>query len=161
MSHARDGAANGSAARGMSAHSLPDPVHEPAFYDGVPAKRLLAFVIDAVVILVVSVLTLPFTAFLGLFFFPFLMAAVGFAYRLLTLVLSSATWGMRLMSIELRERDGLRLTPMVAFGHVVGFYVSFAIFPLQVISVGMMAFLGRGQGLSDMILGTAMINRPV
>lgn len=139
---------------------LPDPARERAFYADVPAKRFVAFIADTVIILVFSLLALPLTAFLGLYIFPVFMAVVGFLYRLTTLALSSSTWGMRLMAIELREADGLRLRPVTALLHVGGLYLSFAILPLQVVSVVLMAVLGRGQGLSDLILGTAMINRP-
>lgn len=143
-----------------SGPGLPDPVRERAFYAGVPAKRLMAFIADTVLILVFSLLALPLTAFLGLFIFPLFFAVIGFIYRLTTLALSSSTWGMRLMAIELREADGLRLRPVTAFLHVGGLYLSFAIMPVQVVSILLMAALGRGQGLSDLILGTAMINRP-
>jgi len=139
---------------------LPDPVHERAFYADVPAKRLVAFIADTVIVFVMSLVALPLTAFLGVFFFPVFMAVIGFLYRITTLALSSSTWGMRLMAVELREADGLRLRPVTAFLHVAGLYLSFAIAPLQVVSIVLMAMLGRGQGLSDLILGTAMINRP-
>lgn len=139
---------------------LPDPTRERAFYQDVPTKRLIAFVVDTVIIFAVSLLALPLTAFLGLLFFPVMMGVIGFVYRFATLAMLSCTWGMALMAVELREADGLRLQPVTALLHVSGLYLSFAIIPLQVLSVGLMAGLGRGQGLSDLILGTAMINRP-
>jgi len=74
---------------------LPDPHRSAEFYDGIPTKRLLAWVVDTVLIGLVSVLVLPFTAFTALFFFPALMLVVGFAYRWFTLAGGSATWGMR------------------------------------------------------------------
>lgn len=143
----------------MRGPGLPDPGREPAFYANVPAKRLVAFVVDLLVTLVLSLVALPLTAFLGLFFFPFFFGMVGFLYRLLTLRSRSATWGMRLMSLELRESDGLHLRPRTALWHVGGLYLSFAVPPLQVVSVLLMAVLGRGQGLTDLVLGTAMTNR--
>jgi uncharacterized RDD family membrane protein YckC len=67
---------------------------------------------------------------------------------------------MRLMAIELREADGMRLSGGTAFLHTLGYSLSIAILPLQFVSVIAMVALGRGQGLTDLILGTAMINRP-
>ena len=139
---------------------LPDPATEPAFYDGVTLKRALAFLVDAGLILGLGLIILPFTAFTALFFFPVFLGTVGFLYRWATLAGGSATWGTRLMAIELREADGMRLRPMTALLHVTGFYLSWAITPLQLVSAVMMVALGRGQGLTDVVLGTAAINRP-
>jgi uncharacterized RDD family membrane protein YckC len=141
-------------------HGLPDPVTEAAFYDGVTFKRAIAWLVDVVLIAVISALVVPFTAFTALFFFPFLMLVLGFLYRWATLAGGSATWGMRLMGIEIRERDGQRLTGTTALLHTLGYSVSVAMAPLQLISVVLMVVGGRGQGLTDMVLGTAAINRP-
>lgn len=139
---------------------LPDPAREPDFYRGVSGKRAIAWLLDVVLIAVISALIVPFTAFAALLFFPFLMLTIGFLYRWATLAGGSATWGMRLMAIELRQADGGPLTGRTAFLHTLGYTVSVAIAPLQLISAILMVALGRGQGLSDMILGTAAINRP-
>jgi uncharacterized RDD family membrane protein YckC len=140
---------------------LPDPVREAHFYSGVTMKRGLAWVIDVVLILGLSLVILPFTAFTAVFFFPLFWLVVGFFYRWATIASRSSTWGMRIMAIELREQDGLRLSGGTALLHTIGYTVSVAMAPLQLISVILMIVSGRGQGLSDMILGTAAINRPV
>jgi uncharacterized RDD family membrane protein YckC len=85
---------------------------------------------------------------------------VGFTYRWFTIAGRSATWGMRLMGIELRDHTGARLNGTLALVHTLGYTVSVAAMPLQFISMGMMALTPRGQGLSDTMLGTAAINRP-
>ena len=139
---------------------LPDPVTDSAFYRGVPTKRALAWVVDVVIVAIACVLVLPFTAFTGLFFFPVLMLTVGFFYRWFTIASGSATWGMRLMAIELRNIAGARLTAGEAFLHTAGYTVSVVTAPLQLISMVLMLATPRGQGLSDMVLGTAAINRP-
>lgn len=139
---------------------LPNPVTEPAFYAGVSGKRFFAWCFDAVIIAVLCLLVVPFTAFTAIFFLPLLWLVVGFLYRWATLAGRSATWGMRLMAIELREADGLRLSGGTALIHALGYTVSVTVAPLQVISVILMLALGRGQGLTDLIIGTAMINRP-
>ncbi|MFY9320584.1 MAG: RDD family protein, partial [Lentibacter algarum] len=49
---------------------LPDPHYQPEFYADVPLKRLISWAIDTVIIVLLVVLILPFTAFTGLFFLP-------------------------------------------------------------------------------------------
>ena len=87
---------------------LADPVTQPQFYRDVAGKRLMAWVADTILIALICLLILPFTAFLAAFFFLGLMAVVGFAYRVITLAGGSATLGMRLFAIEFRDRDGAR-----------------------------------------------------
>jgi uncharacterized RDD family membrane protein YckC len=141
-------------------HGLPDPVREPDFYEGVTVKRALAWVVDAGLTFGLCLLALPLTAFTALFWWPLLWLMVGFLYRWATLAGGSATWGMRLMGITIRDRDGSRLDPATSFAHVLGYTVSVAFFPLQLASIGVMIALGRGQGLTDLALGTAAINKP-
>lgn len=141
-------------------HGLPDPVREPEFYAGVTVKRGLAWVVDAGMTFLFCLVALPFTAFTALFWWPILWLMVGFLYRWATMAGRSATWGMRLMGITIRDRDGSRLDGATAFAHVLGYTVSMAVFPLQIISIALMIGLGRGQGLTDLALGTAAINKP-
>lgn len=139
--------------------ALPDPETQPEFYADVPTKRLLAFVVDTAVILVLCLLVVPFTAFTGLFFFPALMVVIGFAYRVVTIARGSATWGMRLVAIEFRATDGRRFDLGLAFAHTLGLSISFALPLLQVASIVLMLTRPRGEGLSDLVLGTVAINR--
>lgn len=132
---------------------------QPQFYEGVPAKRLLAFFVDTLIILALTLIAIPFTAFIGLFFLPFLYLAIGFAYRVVTLSRSSATWGMQLMAIELRTNDDARFDLPLAFFHTLGFVVSLAMPLLQLISIVLMLSTDRRQGLTDMALGTVALNR--
>jgi len=139
--------------------ALPDPETQPEFYADVPAKRLVAFVVDTLVIIVLSLLVVPFTAFTGLFFFPVLMAVIGFAYRVVTITRGSATWGMRLVAIEFRAADGRRFDLGLAFAHTLGLTISFGLPLLQVVSIVLMLTRPRGEGLSDLVLGTVALNR--
>ncbi len=137
----------------------PDPATQPEFFSGVPTKRLLAWVIDTALILALSLLILPFTAFTGLFFFPFLFLVAGFVYRWVTLTGASATWGMRAMAIEFRTADGQRFDGAAAFMHTLGFTVSVAFAPLQLVSIALILISEKGQSLTDHVLGTVAINR--
>ena len=138
---------------------LPNPDTQPEFYADVPLKRLLAFLVDTVVIIGISLLIVPFTAFTGIFFFPLLTAVVGFAYRVVTLARGSATWGMRLTAIEFRDAKGARFDLSQAVLHTLGFTVSLSIPILQVISIVLMLTGERAQGLTDRMMGCVAINR--
>ncbi len=145
-------------------YGLPDPTTQFEFYDGVAPKRAIAWLIDMAVTGLISLpFMLPFlaTAFLivPLFAIPVIFAITGFLYRWFSIASGSATWGMRFMAIELRDRDGHRLDSNTAFLHTLGTTLSFAISPAQLVSVAAMLLSERGQGLTDMVLGTAMLNR--
>jgi len=140
-------------------HALPDPFAQPQFYDAVPTKRLIAWLIDSVITVLLCLLVVVFTAFVGLFIWPFLFLVLGFAYRVVTIANGSATWGMRFAGIELRDATGARLDLGQAVAHTAGFTISVAIPVLQVISVVMMLTGARGQGLTDTVLGTVALNR--
>ena len=145
----------------MSAQTwtIPDPVMQPEFYADIPLKRLLAWVVDVIVTTVMVLMIIPFTAFTGLFFLPLLFLTVGFLYRWMTLAGGSATWGMRLMAVEMRDGYGRRFDGGTAFLHTLGYTVSLAFPVLQVISIVMMVMGQRAQGLTDNVLGTVAINR--
>ncbi|MEJ8560832.1 RDD family protein [Yoonia sp. GPGPB17] len=131
---------------------------DPRLYDGVIIKRGIAWVFDVVMIAMLCALVLPFTAFTGIFFFPALMLFVGFIYRWFTLAGGSSTWGMRLMGIRFRDLYGAPLSSGLAFAHTLGYTVSITVAPLQLISIIMMLLTRRGQGLTDLVLGTEAIN---
>ena len=139
--------------------SIPDPYHQPEFYADVPLKRLLAWVVDCLLVALLVMVIVPFTAFVGLFFLPALFLVLSFIYRWITLAGGSATWGMRLMAIELRDGYGRRFDAQMAFFHTLGYSVSIAFPVLQIISVVLMVTGSRAQGLTDNMLGTVAINR--
>ena len=136
-----------------------DPATEAEFYDGVPLKRLLAWVVDVVLIALLTVVAVPLTAFIGLFFLPLLFAVIGFLYRWVGLTRHSATPGMRIAAIEIRDRDGQRLDPLTSLLHTLGYVASVSIFPAQLVSIALMLVTPRRQGLTDLVLGTAAVRR--
>ncbi len=147
--------------------AVPDPTQDNQFYDGVVMRRLVAFCIDLVVILVlwcivlvvgllISVLTLGLATPLAMAVF----AATGFLYRWAMLSERSATVGMLLTGIEVRNAGGNRLDPVMAFLHVAGFYLSVFVTPLLVIGWFMMLSSPHRRLLHDVPLGTVVINRP-
>ena len=143
----------------MYTAALPDPQYQPEFYSDIPPKRLMAWVIDVALILMLTLVALPFTAFIGLFFLPVLYAVIGFIYRVMTIAGGSATLGMRVMSVELRTAQGETLDFGSAFLHTTGYYISCIMALVQLGSMVLMLTSERGQGLTDMFLGTVMLNR--
>lgn len=143
----------------MFSTAYPDPVSQGHFYADVPAKRLIAWGIDTVLIAFLVALLVPFTGFLALFFLGGLYLVINFLYRWIGLSRHSATLGMRVMGVEFRDARGDRLDVVTGFVHTLGYSLSVAfVFP-QAISVLLMAFGRRGQGLSDLVLGTVLVNR--
>lgn len=149
----------------FSLAGLPDPDHDPQFYRGVPARRFAAWLIDVAIILCVgvpiAVLFGVLTLGIGFLAFPLIVPAVGFAYRVWTISDRSATWGMRIMGIEFRRGDGRRFDFPTALGHVAIYTVSMMFVLVQMVSCVMMVGTRYGQGLSDIVLRTTAINRPI
>lgn len=143
----------------MFASPLPDPEYQSEFYDGVAAKRGLAWVVDTILTGALTLVIVPFTAFTALFYLSFLYIMVNMIYRWVTLARGSATLGMRLAAIEFRRADGQRLDGATALVHTLGYAISMGMVLPQLLSVAMMLLSARGQGLTDMVLGTVAINR--
>jgi len=140
--------------------ALPDPIDEAEFYQGILTKRFLAWLVDVSLITGLTILAGILTLTIALFFWPIAFLTIGFLYRTATLANRSATWGMRLMGIELRGHDGFRFETRDAALHVAGYYASMVFFLPMVASVVAMFVTDRRQSLTDLVLGTAAINRP-
>ncbi len=138
---------------------LPDPDQNAEFYADIPLKRFLAWLADTVVITLVCIVVLPFTAFTALFYFPVFYVVIGFIYRVLTISGRSATWGMRLVAIEFRNRSGERFDFGTALLHTLGYSVTIAFLIPQIASIVLMITGARRQGLTDLVLGSAAINK--
>lgn len=146
---------------------LPDPARDPQFYQGVPLRRLVAFVIDTAVIVLLMASIAVVAGLIGLASFGLGwvlivpgFALAGFLYRFTMLRERSATLGMLAAGIELRGPDGARVDAGLAAVHTLGFYATLYLPVLMVLGIAMMGFNPRRQLLHDLPLGTAMINRP-
>lgn len=139
----------------------PDPDIDPQFYQGVPAKRLLAFAIDVIAVWGIAILASLLTLGVGFIFFAFIVVVVDAIYRITTITNHSATFGMRIMGIELRDAQGQPFNLVHAVAHTIMFYVAAAFVIVQLISVLMMAGSHYGRGVHDLPIGSTMINRPL
>ena len=143
-----------------SLSALPDPDTQAGFYEGVALKRLLAWVVDTVLIALATIVVATLPLFIGWFFLPLIFLVLSIIYRAGTISASSATPGMRLFNVELRNNQGMPLSNGEAIVHTLGYLVSTAFFLPQVISILLIMLSPRGQALHDYITGTALINKP-
>ena len=146
---------------------VPDPDRDPQFYQGVPLRRLVAFAVDIVIVLFL-LLGLVFVGgalSLGAIFFagPLVMvmfSITGFLYRWIMLAQRSATVGMMLTGIEVRDGKGDPMNNVTAFIHTAGFYATFFFLPLLFIGWFLMFSSPHRRAMHDLILGSVVINRP-
>lgn len=138
---------------------LPDPDRQPEFYQSVATKRFIAWLFDIAFISLLCTVAILLTLGLGFFVLALIYAVVSFVYRVVTIANGSATLGMRFMGIELRDSFGERMDTGKAVAHTAGYFVSMAFPVLQIISIIMMLTSARCQGLTDMFLGTVMLNQ--
>jgi uncharacterized RDD family membrane protein YckC len=147
-----------------------DPFANPELFEGVLARRSMAFVIDLVII------TIP-VIFAAVFIFVLGIVTLGLGWALFwlawpaTIVWAivyygscfggphSATVGMRVMDLELRTWYGAPGYFVLGATHAVLFWVSISFLSPLVLLVGL--FNGRRRLLHDVILGTIIINSSV
>ena len=73
--------------------------------------------------------------------------------------MGSATFGMRIMAIELRHASGHQLDFITSVFHTIGLYVSYAFVLVQLLSIGMIVMREDRKSLTDMVIGTVIVNR--
>ncbi|MEO0343096.1 MAG: RDD family protein [Pseudomonadota bacterium] len=139
---------------------LPDPVQNKNFYEGVAPRRFMAWVLDSLIILVLSLIAMVLSFFTLIFVAPFLVFFISAGYRWLLMRENSATLGMRWMHIEIRNGAGERLGDKQALFHSALFSALFFIPILPIIGMILMATNRFGQGLHDLPFGTTAILRP-
>lgn len=146
-----------------------DPATQPEYFEGVLARRLLAFAIDAVIIIAPIVLLAIFifvfgivTLSLGWMLFPVLGPAFviwAIWYNAMTLGSpASATLGMRAMDIEMRTWYGAPCYSLLGAVHAVLFWVSLSALTPFVLVVAL--FNDRRRLLHDFVAGTVVVNTP-
>ena len=107
----------------------PDPVARPAWFDGVVLRRSIAYLIDGAILFIIgAALFIALSIFglltlgLGFHLFP-LLSLVPIAYS--TLLIGgpdSATWGMRMMDVQVRSWSGERPNMIQALVMTLLFY---------------------------------------
>jgi uncharacterized RDD family membrane protein YckC len=146
-----------------------DPVLNPELFEGVLARRVVAFLIDFLVI------AIP-VALAAMFIFAFGIVTLGFGWALYWLLPPasviwaiayfgaslggprSATIGMRVMELEMRTWYGAPAYFVLGAVHAVAFWFSVSAFTPFVLLVAF--FNQRKRLLHDIVLGTVIINNP-
>ncbi len=146
-----------------------DPVRNPELFEGVLARRVIAFAIDFILIAIPVV-----AAAMLIFAFGIITLGLGFAlYWLLspaTVIWAlvyfgmtlggphSATVGMRVMELEMRTWYGAHAYFVLGAVHAVVFWVTVSVLTPLVLLVCF--FNERRRLLHDILLGTVIINNP-
>jgi uncharacterized RDD family membrane protein YckC len=142
-----------------------DPVKEPRPFQSVIRKRVLAFIVDAIIITVLTAVTYVVVGLLGIvtlglawLLFGLVFPAVGLGYNALTIGgPNSATIGQRMMGLEVRMWFGGKVTPLIAAFHALMFWFSLVVF----CPILLWAFFDpRKRCLHDILAGVVVINRP-
>ena len=147
-----------------------DPAVNPELFDGVPARRLVAFLID------LFILAIPLI-FLSIFLFAITVVTFGLGfilYGLMPIISTvwalvyygmtlggprSATIGMRVMDLEMRTWYGAPAYFVLGAVHAVAFWISVSVFTPLILVVCF--FNARRRLLHDMVVGTIVINNEV
>jgi len=142
-----------------------DPARQAQLFHGVIRKRSLAFIVDAIIILVLTTIAYVVVALLGIvtlglawLLFGLVFPAVGLGYNALTIGgPNSATVGQRMMGLEVRMWFGGKVMPLVAAFHALLFWFSLVVF----CPILLWAFFDpRKRCLHDILAGVVVINRP-
>lgn len=131
-------------------------------YDGVRTRRILAFLLDY---LIVGLLCIPFAilvALLGLLTFGLGWALFGILVPAVALIYvwntlggrNQATSGMRMMGIRLDRLDGRSVDGLLAVVHSVLFWAGNVVLTPLVLLVSL--FADRKRTLHDLLLGTVV-----
>lgn len=172
MSYSGSGNTGGGAWRnegGVSPHAF-DPWLQPELFRGVLTRRVIAFLIDLIVLSIPIVLAVLFIAVFGLVTLGlgwalfWLVSPASIVWALLYYGASlggphSATLGMRVMDLELRTWYGAPGYFVLGAMHAVLFWISVSVLSPLVLLIGL--FNGRRRLLHDFLLGTVVINNSV
>jgi uncharacterized RDD family membrane protein YckC len=163
---AETGPRNSGVAFDVKPHAY-DPATNPELFDGVLSRRVIAFLIDVVIIalpmmfIALFILVFGFVTFgLGWALF-FLFYPIGVIWALLYYGLTlggahSATIGMRVMDIEMRTWYGAPAYFILGAVHAVIFWISVSVLTPLILLVGF--FNDRRRLLHDILLGAVVIN---
>jgi len=146
-----------------------DPITSPELFDGVLARRIVAFFIDVIIITVPVLIAGLFVLVFGLisfgfgFFLYFLLPPGAVLWALIYYGLTfgspaSATLGMRMMDLEMRTWYGAPAYALLGAVHAVAFWVSVSALTPLVLVIGLLN--ERHRLLHDILLGTVVINNP-
>jgi uncharacterized RDD family membrane protein YckC len=144
-----------------------DPAANPELFEGVLARRVVAFIIDLIIIAIPLVAAAMFIFVFGLVTFGlgwamfWLLSPASVIWALVYYGLTlgspaSATVGMRAMEIEMRTWYGAQAYFVLGAVHAVVFWVSVSVLSPFILLIGF--FNARRRLLHDILVGTVLIN---
>jgi uncharacterized RDD family membrane protein YckC len=144
-----------------------DPATEPELFEGVLARRVLAFLVDVVVIAVpllfvaififmFGLVTLGLGWFLFFFYSPIAVIWALIYYGLTLGSAASATIGMRMVGLEMRTWYGAPCYFVLGAVHAIFYWLSVTFLTPFILLVAL--FNDRRRLLHDMLAGTIVIN---
>jgi uncharacterized RDD family membrane protein YckC len=145
-----------------------DPHDQPDLFRGVLTRRVIAFIIDLVVLAIPIVLAVIFIAVFGLitlglgWLLFWLVSPMSIVWALVYYGLTlggphSATIGMRTMDLELRTWYGAPGYFVLGAAHALAFWATISFLTPLILIVGLLN--SRRRLLHDILLGTVVINR--
>lgn len=144
-----------------------DPATSPELFEGVLARRVIAFIIDLIII------AIPLVA-ASIFIFVFGIVTFGLGWALFWLLspasviwalfyygstlgsVTSATLGMRVMEIEMRTWYGAPAYFVLGAVHAIVYWISVSVLTPVILVVGF--FNARRRLLHDILVGAVIIN---
>jgi uncharacterized RDD family membrane protein YckC len=146
-----------------------DPIRDPELFEGVLARRCIAFLIDvtiivvpvlvaAVFILVFGLLTLGLGWALYALLWPGAVIWAIFYYGYTFGSAASATIGMRITDLEMRTWYGASAYFVLGAVHAIVYWLSVSFLTPFILLVAF--FNERRRFLHDMLVGTIVINNP-
>jgi uncharacterized RDD family membrane protein YckC len=147
-----------------------DPDTNPELFEGVLARRVVAFIIDFIIIAIPLVLAAMFIFAFGIITLGlgwalyWLLPAASVVWALVYFGLTlgsphSATIGMRVMDLEMRTWYGAPAYFVLGAVHAIAFWFTVSFFSPFVLLVAF--FNERSRLLHDIMLGTVIINNSV
>ena len=147
-----------------------DPYDQPELFRGVLTRRIVAFLIDLIVLAIPILLAVMFIAVFGVltlglgWLLFWLVSPMSIVWALVYYGVTlggphSATVGMRMMDLELRTWYGAPGYFVLGAAHALLFWVSISFLTPFVLLIGLLN--SRKRLLHDMVLGTIVINRSV
>lgn len=132
-------------------------------YSGVLSRRVFAFILDYLIVLLLCIPAAVIVFFLGVItlglgfmLYPALFVIVALLYFGMTLGgPSQASPGMRAMGVTLMRLDGRRMDFMTAMVHAVLFWLINSVLTPLILLVGL--FTEKSRLVHDMLLGTVVV----
>ncbi len=145
-----------------------DPTANPELFEGVLARRVVAFTIDMIVIAIPLILAWIFIFVFGLLtfglgwmlFWMLSPASVVWALAYYGMTLGgegSATLGMRAMDLQMRTWYGARAYFVLGAVHAIVFWLSVTMLTPIILLFGL--FNGRRRLLHDVLVGVVVVNK--